>query len=302
MSRKYFLPTIAIIGLSFALFMVFYGARTPKTPPIEFPPPTPPYKHYVAGSGTIEAASENIAIGVPFNEIVTAVYVQVGDQVEKGCPLFDLDITSLIAQLEESRQKREVSIVNYENERTQLSLYQKLKDKRAVSESEYNKQFYSTEYALKQIYEAEANIKVIETNIKRSTIRAPISGEVLQVNVRVGESVDANPFDGGPLIVFGDTKHFHLRVEVDEDDAWRIVKGDPAMAYVRGNSSIEVPLKFLYIEPYIIPKTSLTGDNKERVDTRVLQIIFEMERDHFPIYIGQLMDVYIKGLPSDEKF
>jgi len=302
MNRKLVLPILSIIGLGFALFMVFYGMRQPPTPAIEFPPPVPPYKHYVAGSGTVEAASEDISIGVPFNEIVSKVFVQAGDQVKLGDPLFELDTRFLVSQLQESRKKREVNIVNYENERTQLSLYQKLKDKRAVSENEFNQRFYNTELALKEIHEAEANIEVIETNIERSMIRAPISGEVLKVNVRVGESADINPFDNAALIVFGNTNHYHVRVEVDEDDAWRIVKGEPAMGYVRGNSSISVPLRFLYIEPYIIPKSSLTGDNKERVDTRVLQVIYEMDRDSLPIYVGQILDVYIKGLPSDEKF
>lgn len=302
MSRKFVLPGLAVVGLFFALFMVFYGMRTPPTPPIEFPPPTPPYKHYVAGAGTVEAASEDIAIGVPFNEVAWKVFVKAGDQVSVGDPLFELDTRAFRAELMEARKKRDVTIANYENERTTFSLYQKLKDKRAVSENDYNQRFYATEIALKEIHESEANIEKIETNIERSIIRAPIEGEVLKVNIRVGESADVNPFDNSPLIVFGDTKHYHIRVEVDEDDAWRIVKGEPAVAYVRGNSSISVPLRFLYIEPYIIPKSSLTGDNNERVDTRVLQIIYEMDRDSLPIYVGQIMDVYIKGLPSDEKF
>ncbi|MCB1067336.1 MAG: biotin/lipoyl-binding protein [Simkania sp.] len=302
MSRKFVLPGLAIVGLFFALFMVFYGMRTPPVPSIEFPPPKPPYKHYVAGSGTVEAASEDIAIGVPFNEITWKVFVKAGDQVEVGDALFELDTRAFRAELAEAYKKRDVSIANYENEKTTFGLYQKLKDKRAVSENEYNKRFYATEIALQEIYEAEANIERIETNIQRSIIRAPVSGEVLKVNIRVGESANINPFNNVSLIVFGDTKHYHVRVEVDEDDAWRIVKGEPAMAYVRGNSSISVPLRFLYIEPYVIPKTSLTGDNTERVDTRVLQIVYEMDRDSLPIYVGQIMDVYIKGLPSDEKF
>lgn len=302
MSRKILLPILAVVGLVFAFLMVLYGMRRPPTPPIEFPPPVPPYKHYVVGSGTVEAASEDIMIGVPFNEIVTEVYVHPGNQVQKGDPLFQLDTRFLLSQRQEARRKREVSIVNYENERTQLDLYQKLKDKRAISENEYNQRFYATELALKEVYKAEANIKVIETNIERSTILAPISGEVLRVNAHVGELADINPFDKTTLIVFGNTDRYRVRIEVDEDDAWRVVQGEPAMAYVRGNSSISVPLRFLYIEPYIVPKTMLTGDNDERVDTRVLQVIYEMDRDHLPIYVGQLLDVYIKGLPSDEKF
>jgi len=171
-----------------------------------------------------------------------------------------------------------------------------------VSENEFNQRYYATELALKQMEEAAAAFEVVATNIERSTIRAPIKGQVLQVNVRPGQTADINPFDNKSLMIFGQTDPLHIRVEVDEDDAWRIEKGPPAMAYVRGNSSIQVTLKFLYIEPFIVPKTALTGENIERVDTRVLQVIYELNREDLPIYPGQLMDVYIEGLPSNERF
>ncbi|MCP5505066.1 MAG: efflux RND transporter periplasmic adaptor subunit [Chlamydiales bacterium] len=302
MSRKYILPALALFGLFFALFMVFFGMRSPPTPKIEFPPPIPPYKHYVAGAGIVESASEDINIGTPFSEIVTDVFVRVGAQVKKGEPLFQLDIRTLNAEYEEAREKRAVALINYEDKKTELSLYQSLKDKRAVSENTFNQVYYAAEAALKQVKELEATMEVIASRIERSTIRAPIDGQVLQVNVRIGETADINPFDNKPHMLFGQTDPLHIRVEIDEDDAWRIEKGAPAVAFVRGNSSISAPLNFLYIEPFIIPKTTLTGDNQERVDTRVLQIVYEMHRDDLPIYPGQLMDIYIKGLPANERF
>ncbi len=302
MNRKYVLPTLAFFGLLFALFMVFYGARTPPIPPIEFPPPAPPYKHYVAGAGVVEAASEGIKVGAPFNEIVTDVFVSVGQIVKKNIPLFQLNVETLSAEYEEVKQKRDVAKTKYEDQKTELSLYQNLKDKRAVSENEINKQYYSTEAALNELKEAEASIKVIASKIQRSTIRAPMNGQVLQINIHVGESADVNLFNKKPHMLFGQTDPLHIRVEIDEDDAWRVQKGSPAIAYIRGNSSISTPLDFLYIEPYIIPKSALTGDNQEKVDTRVLQIIYSFERENLPIYPGQIMDIFIKGIPANERY
>ena len=58
------------------------------------------------------------------------------------------------------------------------------------------------------------------------------------------------------------------------------------------------PLKFVYVEPYVIPKQSLTGNNSERVDTRVLQVIYELPEERpVDVYIGQQMDVYLKAVP-----
>jgi hypothetical protein len=55
-----------------------------------------------------------------------------------------------------------------------------------------------------------------------------------------------------------------------------------------------MPIRFVRIEPYVVPKRSLTGDSAERVDTRVLQIIFELDRPAVPLYVGQQVDVFIQ--------
>ena len=48
-------------------------------------------------------------------------------------------------------------------------------------------------------------------------------------------------------------------------------------------------------EPFVVPKKSLTGDSTERVDTRVLQVIYRVEDDALPLFVGQQMDVFIDG-------
>ena len=53
------------------------------------------------------------------------------------------------------------------------------------------------------------------------------------------------------------------------------------------------PLEFERVEPYVIPKKSLTGDNTERVDTRVLQVIYSLDVTDRPVYVGQQLDVFI---------
>jgi hypothetical protein len=50
------------------------------------------------------------------------------------------------------------------------------------------------------------------------------------------------------------------------------------------------------VEAYVVPKRSLTGESTERVDTRVMQVVYSFKRGRLPIYPGQLMDVYIEDL------
>jgi HlyD family secretion protein len=86
---------------------------------------------------------------------------------------------------------------------------------------------------------------------------------------------------------------------VDEHEAWRVREGAAAEAQVRGNPKQKSKLTFVRFEPLIIPKRSLTGDSTERVDTRVLQVIYKIEPDaKLRLFTGQQMDVFIDGAES----
>jgi len=148
-----------------------------------------------------------------------------------------------------------------------------------------------------EVRAAEARLQAVRTEIERLTVRALVQGRVLQLKVRVGEYAPAGVLQT-PLLVLGNVDTLHVRVDVDEHDAWRIAAGAPAEAFVRGNSSLRAPLEFVGFEPYVVPKRSLTGDSTERVDTRVLQVIYALDPKVIPIYVGQQVDVFIEGAPS----
>jgi hypothetical protein len=59
------------------------------------------------------------------------------------------------------------------------------------------------------------------------------------------------------------------------------------------------PLSFVRVEPFVVPKKSLTGDTTERVDTRVLQVIYACDpTDRPPLFVGQQVEVYIEAAPE----
>ena len=98
---------------------------------------------------------------------------------------------------------------------------------------------------------------------------------------------------GQTLMVLGHAHELHVRVAIDKRDVDRYQTGLPARAVTRGAARHSYPLRFVRVEPYIIPKKSLTGDNTERVDTRVLQVIYELDTTGRPVYVGQQLDVFI---------
>jgi multidrug resistance efflux pump len=142
---------------------------------------------------------------------------------------------------------------------------------------------------------AQAQVEQTQTEIDRLVVRALVDGEVLQVNVRPGEFVGAPPSQA--LIVLGNVKQLHVRVDIDEYDIPRFIPEAEARATLKGQPTEYFPLKFVRVEPYVVPKKSLTGDNTERVDVRVLQVIYEIDPRGKRLFVGQQLDVFIDATP-----
>jgi multidrug resistance efflux pump len=143
---------------------------------------------------------------------------------------------------------------------------------------------------------AQAQVEQTQTEIDRLVVRALVDGEVLQVNVRPGEFVGAPPSQA--LIVLGNVKQLHVRVDIDEYDIPRFIPEAEARATLKGQPTEYFPLKFVRVEPYVVPKKSLTGDNTERVDVRVLQVIYEIDPRGKRLFVGQQLDVFIDAAPG----
>ena len=299
MIRKYLLPLLAVAGLCFGFFMALRGGRSlPAAPPVA-EPAMAPYRTFVAGTGIIESSTENIAIGTPIAGIVAEVPVSVGSVVAAGEPLFKIDDRMSRAELGVRQAEVHGAEAELADARNQLRLVEGLGDKRAISVEEIDRRRFAVDRTAARLAEAQAALESVQTNLAMLTIRAPVAGQVLRVNVRVGEFAPAGTLIE-PLILFGSVTPLHVRVDVDETDAWRVQSGAAAIAVLRGNSDIRTPLRFVRFEPYVVPKRSLTGESTERVDTRVLQVIYSFDRGDLPIFVGQQMDVFIEAPGHEE--
>jgi HlyD family secretion protein len=147
------------------------------------------------------------------------------------------------------------------------------------------------------IEQARANARKARVDLERTVVHAPIDAEVLRVNVRPGEYAQAGVL-AEPLMTLGAVGPLHVRVDIDEADAWRVHPGAPATAFLRGNTDIRTKLAFVRFEPDVVPKRSLTGSRAERVDTRVLQVLYRFEPMQFPARVGQQVDVHIESNPE----
>jgi multidrug resistance efflux pump len=342
---KRLIPVFAVVSFLFAAGYTYAvrPVRSHTTPAA--PPPETSSDQIVAAEGLVEPESENVVLSTAVSGLVTRLYVQAGDTVRAGQPLFALDDRELAAdlgvkramlasarvrlqKLEQSPRPEEVPPVQAKvdearalvaDAEVQVQLIESVTDKRAVREEDVERRRLNYQAALARLHQSETELALVkagtwsadltiakaeadqaaaavrqdEINIDRLTVRAPVDGVILQNKVRLGQYAQVGPLSE-PLMVFGAGNAKHVRASVDENDAWRVQPGTRALAHLRGNSRISYALEFVRFEPYVIPKKSLTGEATERVDTRVLEVIYRFQDPQARVFDGQQLDIFIQ--------
>jgi multidrug resistance efflux pump len=328
------LPILAVAAFTWACYNVVQSQtpRIVTEPPIT--PPRAAFAQTIAAVGLVEPSSEAISIGSPRSGVVDQVFVKVGDVVKKDQPLLKLRTRELEAehavnvatlaqaesqvsvakqQVEVARAQVKIAEAELAQSQRMLTFADSVKDSRVLSDEERAQRALTVATHDAKLQSAKANVSAAESNvaaalstveaarakvnvtavdIDRSTIKAPSDATVLQAKVRAGEYVLNG--SSSPWLTIGQTQPLHVRADVDEHEAWKVKPTARAEAQVRGNPSLKTKLTFVRFEPLVIPKKSLTGDATERVDTRVLQIIYRIDdAAQVPLFVGQQMDVFI---------
>ena len=136
----------------------------------------------------------------------------------------------------------------------------KIKNSGAYSRDELNKKQIAAQIANQKFEQAKAETEIAKVSLE-NTIKAPIAGEILKVNVRTGEFAQAGVLQNA-LMTIGDVTKMHIRVEIDESLAHLLNKENEAVAYL-WRSEIAIPLEFVRIDPTLCQKFCLELDKKK---------------------------------------
>ena len=302
----WFLLAAAVVGAVSAVRLVLAQRKSLPGAELLAEPPRAPFASSIGARGLVESVDENVHISPALPALVAKVPVQVGDEVKAGDVLIEQDTREARAII--AAQEAEIAALTTQVKEAEVTLaekrdmwtrVEKLIATKVASDEEKQKTLFAAQAAEAQLASMKARIASADAMLSRMkvqldllTIRAPRAGRILQVNTRAGEYADNKSRD--PLILLGHVEKLQLRADVDEDNASRVTAGMTAIAYIKGRRDIKIPLTFIRIEPYILPKKSLTGESSERVDTRVLQIIYRFDRPSgASVYVGQQMDVFL---------
>ena len=312
----YALPVLAVLALGAGVYSIERHQVTRPLVEPATPPPTPPPDEpaSIGAVGLVESASEEIGIPAAVAGPVVRVCVEPGNIVHAGDELFAIDdrqpradlavhqadLASARARLAEAQ----AALADLDDQLARAERLSKLSPGIAISEDTLLRRRYAARTAeahvataQAEVVSAEATLASAQVTLDRLSVRAPIDGTVLQVNVRVGEYAPAESL-ATPLVIMGSLTPLHLRTDIDETDVPRFDPHARAWASPRGDAAKRVKLTLVRVDPLVVPKKSLTGAGTERVDTRVLRVVYAFDPREMPAYPGQQMDVFVSLKPG----
>ena len=291
--KKPILFALAVRGVLGGLTAAYLFGRTPQTLPPAFAPASSTYDTAIYANGIIESeqsGGSNIVIYPQVAGPLTQVLVHEGQVVTRGVPLVTIDDAL-------PRANFELAQANLTTARDQ---YNKRLESYAIDPKSISKDTLDT--AKDTAAQAQAALKASAVALAQYVIKAPTDGVVLAINSTVGSYVSAqgayDTYTQGfsPLVVMSaDQEHLAVRCYVDEILIARL----PTPEHIRAQmlihgTDIKVPLEFVRVQPYVSPKIELSNQRQEKVDLRVLAVIFRFEKKDLPrVYPGQLVDVFI---------
>ena len=224
-------------------------------------------------------------------ENASAALKSAQDQLDKQRNSFELDPKSVSRDaLDNAENAVKVAKTNLEVVRRQYDLTKAGAWSYDIrnQESQYN--------ALTKAYLASSAL------LDKYIIKAPSDGVILSINTAVGSYISAqgayDTYTQGfaPVLVMGSAQEYlGVRCYIDEILVHRLPQPAKIAAkmFIRG-TDINIPLEYVRVQPYVSPKIQLSNQRTERVDVRVLPVLFRFaKQNNLTLYPGQLVDVYV---------
>ena len=288
--RSIVLPVLAVAGLVATVAAVKKMEFRTLDVPIPVSPAPSPFESRIAATGLVEPLGGVTYVDAAEAGVVGRVLVAEGDRVKAGDTLWELDHARAEAEYGLARAELSVAEAQFVDEQARLKALMESGAAEIVPQVERVAREQSAKVAGARVQRAAAQVDAALAQLHRETVRSPIDGTVLFVDVRTGEY--APP--GGRRMAIGSIDPMQVRVDIDEVEFARFAQGGKAQASLRGGPGSSLPLRFLRVVPLVQPKRTLTGEAAERIDTRVVQVIYELGKGTHTVQPGQVVDVYIE--------
>lgn len=259
MKKYYKLIIAAVAALIFIGTFVFLWQKSqPKEVRYnEFMPERRSISKSAIITGRIEPRDE-VNVKPQISGIISEIYKEAGEHVAAGEVIAKVKVIPEMSQLTSAQSRVRLAGINLEQAQTDYDRKRHLYEKKLISASEYDKARQQYRQAGEEMSAAEDALLVVSEGISRSNanasstlIRSTISGLILNVPVKVGNSVIlSNTFNDGTTIAsVANMNDLIFRGNIDESEVGRVHAGMPMTITIGALQNLHFDACLEYISP-----------------------------------------------------
>jgi HlyD family secretion protein len=178
----------------------------------------------VSATGTLSAVT-TVQVGTQVSGLISKLYVDFNDRVEKGQLIAQLDTTLLESNKRDVEASLERAQADLAQAKRDLDRLTALNDEGIAAVADFNKAQYNYDVARASVKSAEASLSRANQNLGYATITAPVSGTVVERAVDVGQTVAASLSAPKLFVIANDLSEMQILAPVDESDIGQIKEG-----------------------------------------------------------------------------
>lgn len=179
----------------------------------------------VSGPGKIQPEVE-VKISANVSAEITGLYVDEGDQVEKGKLLIELDRTKYSAAVERAKSDKKAAEASLMQAKNEFQRASELFEKKLTSTVELENAEAKLKLAESQLEQALAGLTQAEDDLIKTRIYSPFNGIVTKLNKEVGEIALGSMFQADVIMIVSDLAKMEVLSEIDENDVVLVTEGD----------------------------------------------------------------------------
>ena len=277
MKRYSKLIIAAIIALIFIGTFVFLWQKSQPKEIVysEFTPKLDSIQKTTIITGKIEPRNE-VNVKPQISGIISELYKQPGDYVNAGDVIAKVKVIPDMNQLSSAEMRVRLADINLKQAQTDFQREENLYNQKLVSADEYDKSKLALKQAKHELSAAQDALQVVRDGVSKSNasasstlIRSTISGVILDIPVKVGNSVIlSNTFNDGTTIAsVANMGDLIFRGNIDETEVGQLTMGIPMKITIGALQDLKFDAALEYISPKAVESN---GANQFEIKAAVL--------------------------------
>ena len=259
MKRYSKLIIAAIVALIFIGTFVFLWQKSQPKEVVynEFTPKMEDIQKTTIITGKIEPRNE-VNVKPQISGIITELLKEPGQTVQQGDVIAKVKVIPDMGQLSSAEARVRLSEINLKQAQVNFNREENLYNQKLVSADEYDKVKQALHQAKEEKTAAEDALQVVRDGVSKANasasstlIRSTISGVILDIPVKVGNSVIlANTFnDGTTIATVANMNDLIFRGNIDETEVGQLVSGMPMKITIGALQDLQFDAALEYISP-----------------------------------------------------